>query len=222
MAITEEAHRNIFGALGGAISAAGIVVGANWLATVAGASPDRRLSVNNLIFYFAIFCVVIGALVIAAAVTETKYLPLPGKRPIIQKRQREETNRQLEGMKKEHDALLKTFALRTLGGAHLRGQNLQVKEDLLFKEVSLWHTQVIDFIGTAWGVTYSTPFVSDIGRPIDEAKEAVQPILERLERFIERAPHLTLNRDPPPTSSFISRCAINFEGDAAGLLALNS
>jgi MFS family permease len=115
MAITEEAHRNIFGALGGAISAAGIVVGADWLASVAGASPDRRLSVNNLIFYFAIFCAVIGALVIAAAVTETKYLPLPGKRPIIQRRQREETNRQLEETKKELDALLKTFALRTLG-----------------------------------------------------------------------------------------------------------
>jgi hypothetical protein len=54
-------------------------------------------------------------------------------------------------------------------GAHLKGQILQAKEDLVFKEVSLWHTQVIDFIGTAWGVTYSTPFVSDIGRPIAEA-----------------------------------------------------
>jgi hypothetical protein len=139
--MSEEAHRTIFGTFGGALFISGIVVGANWLATVAGASPDLHLSVNNPIFYLAVSCVVIGTFVVAGAVTETKYLPLPGKRNIALRRQSEErrlilerADQELEEADQELNDRLNNRALLVLGRAHYMGQKRKLVVRCCFPE----------------------------------------------------------------------------------------
>jgi hypothetical protein len=182
---SEQEQRNIWTVAGGLLFAVGLTVGATWVAARGGSHHGDYVSVLGGV---ALGCVLIGPYTFAAALTDTKWLWLPGKSAIRQRRIG----------RKELDSL-RTQAIFTLTMAYLMG--LQCDDD--FAACRDWLTDVQHFVSDVWGphraVVIAGLIVQGSQEKHPQIQEAVSEVLAHVVGLLIDAPQLPIQEDVKPT-----------------------
>lgn len=137
-----ESFRNLWVSIGAAMLIAGYIASTDWLFTVRAAAPDRNLSSFSWPLLVPGAFVLIGLYVVVAALSPTKWMPLPGKKR-VQHRQEQ---------RKCAEYFVSVF--------HVRALVLATQRSLSAEELTEFTRSLQRYIISAWGLHESAPFMA--------------------------------------------------------------
>jgi hypothetical protein len=141
VAISEDAHRNLFGSIGGALAVAGVIISATWWNTLDSARPNDHLAIVSPVLDFGICVFVVGLYVIVAAAWDTKWLPLFGK-----------TALRVGRAKKMKEAEVREWAMNVLVQASNQGRTLNLDPNVTPIDAVMWSNLVFEYVTHVWGI----------------------------------------------------------------------
>jgi len=146
LTVSEETHRGIFASVGVALLVGGLGLVATSAGIAATAAPGRSLTPTLILTILGVVTVFGGFLVFAGSLTTTKYLPLPGKRAIVE-------HRALQADAKAHAEWAKWVLVQAIS----QGRLLNLDPDVNQIDAILWGNNSLNFVMEAWGLTEAQP-----------------------------------------------------------------
>jgi len=137
-----ESFRNLWVSIGAAMLIGGYIASTDWLFTVRAASPARNLTSFSWPLLVPGVFVLIGLYVIVAALSPTKWMPLPGKARVKHRQEQ----------RKCAEYFVSVF--------HARALMLATQSTLTTEEIAEFSTPLQRYVISAWGLHESAAFMS--------------------------------------------------------------